>query len=106
MPLETSTTIDGLNALWPLGTDTKSQGDDHLRLLKSVLQADAVDQAQLTAATAGVWKRSLRPASEPSGGRGELGRPRPSEAGEWTLWFAANKRTSCRSPPAPEAHRL
>jgi hypothetical protein len=38
MPLETSTTIAGLNALWPTGTDPKSEGDDHLRLIKEVLQ--------------------------------------------------------------------
>ena len=39
MGLENSSTIAGLNAAWPLPTDVKSQGDDHLRLLKSVLQA-------------------------------------------------------------------
>jgi len=42
MPLETSETIAGLNPLWPLGSDPKSQGDDHLRLIKAVLQADAL----------------------------------------------------------------
>jgi hypothetical protein len=51
MPLETSTTIAGLNALWPLGTDSKSQGDDHLRLIKSVLQSDAVAKADLAASS-------------------------------------------------------
>ena len=39
MGLETATYIGGLTPAWPLATDTKSQGDDHLRLLKSTLQA-------------------------------------------------------------------
>ena len=41
MPLENSNTIAGLNPTWPLGSDPKSQGDDHLRLIKDVLQKDA-----------------------------------------------------------------
>ena len=40
MAVETSTTIAGLNALWPLGSDAKSEGDNHIRLIKSVLQTD------------------------------------------------------------------
>lgn len=40
MGLEAATYITGLNAAWPIGAvDPKSQGDDHLRLIKSVLQA-------------------------------------------------------------------
>jgi microcystin-dependent protein len=38
LPLETSDNIKGLNPAWPLGSDPKSQGDDHLRLIKAVLQ--------------------------------------------------------------------
>lgn len=38
MGLETSTTLTGLNELWPLGTDPRSEGDNHLRLLKSVIK--------------------------------------------------------------------
>ena len=45
MGLETATTIPELNALWPLGTDPKAQGDDHLRLIKSVMQSDAFSQS-------------------------------------------------------------
>jgi len=45
MGLETATTIAELNALWPLGSDPKSQGDDHLRLIKSVMQNDALSKA-------------------------------------------------------------
>lgn len=39
MGLETASFISGLTPAWPLAGDTKSQGDDHLRLIKSVLQA-------------------------------------------------------------------
>lgn len=38
MGLETSTTIQGLNIAWPLGTDPRSEGDNHLRLTKTVLK--------------------------------------------------------------------
>jgi hypothetical protein len=48
--IESTTTIAGLNALWPQGTDVKAEGDDHLRLIKSVLKADAVDKAQFATA--------------------------------------------------------
>jgi len=39
MSLETASFIKGLVATNPEGTDPKSQGDDHLRLLKAVLQS-------------------------------------------------------------------
>lgn len=39
MPLESATYIDGLVITNPLSTDAKSQGDDHLRLLKSTVKA-------------------------------------------------------------------
>jgi len=42
MPLETANTIAELNASWPLGSDPKSQGDDHLRMIKGVMQNDIV----------------------------------------------------------------
>lgn len=38
MPLEAAKTISQLDQRWPLGTDPASRGDDHLRLLKSVLK--------------------------------------------------------------------
>lgn len=38
MGLETASFISGLTAAWPLANDKKLQGDDHLRLIKSVLQ--------------------------------------------------------------------
>src|SRR5690606_35137911 len=38
MGLETSTYIDGLVTTNPDGDDGKSQGDDHIRLIKSVLK--------------------------------------------------------------------
>lgn len=39
MPLETATTISQLDANWPLGSDSATRGDDHLRLLKAVLKS-------------------------------------------------------------------
>ncbi len=49
MPLETGNTVADLNELWPLGSDPKSQGDDHLRLIKDVLKwtFDSLDDQQL-----------------------------------------------------------
>lgn len=38
MPLETATTIPELNQAWPVGTDPKSQGDDHLRMIKDCVK--------------------------------------------------------------------
>ena len=38
MGLETGTNIGDLNQNWPLGSDAKSQGDDHIRLVKTVLK--------------------------------------------------------------------
>lgn len=51
MGLETGTTIASLNAAWPLGSDPKSQGDDHLRLVKAVVKSDAVAKAPPAAAS-------------------------------------------------------
>ena len=39
MGLETASFITDLNSAWPLATDERRQGDDHLRLLKACLQA-------------------------------------------------------------------
>lgn len=39
MPLESATYISSLDASNPAGTDPKSQGDDHLRLIKSAIKA-------------------------------------------------------------------
>ena len=39
MPLETATVPVDLNPLWPLGADPKSQGDDHIRMIKTVIQS-------------------------------------------------------------------
>ena len=38
MPLETATIISDLDPTWPLSSDPVSSGDDHIRLLKNVLQ--------------------------------------------------------------------
>lgn len=39
MPLENANTIEQLDSTWPLGLDSSSRGDDHLRLLKAVLKS-------------------------------------------------------------------
>lgn len=39
MGLETATYINGLNSANPTATDPRSQGDDHLRLIKSTVKA-------------------------------------------------------------------
>ncbi|NNF60700.1 MAG: hypothetical protein HKN06_05125, partial [Gammaproteobacteria bacterium] len=39
MGLETATYIDDLDSANPVSTDNVSQGDDHIRLLKSTIQA-------------------------------------------------------------------
>ena len=38
MGLETTTTISGLNETWPLGTDPRNEGDNHIRTTKTVLK--------------------------------------------------------------------
>lgn len=38
MPLETGNTISELDNRWPTGNDTATRGDDHLRLIKSILK--------------------------------------------------------------------
>ena len=39
MPIESGTTIANLDKNWPLGSDDVFEGDDHLRLVKSVLKS-------------------------------------------------------------------
>lgn len=39
MAVESVTTISDLNELWPLGTDPRSEGDDHIRNVKKALKA-------------------------------------------------------------------
>ena len=47
MGIESASFLRGLNSSWPTASDNVSEGDDHLRLLKSVLKASlpSVDQA-------------------------------------------------------------
>ena len=51
MGLEVATTIGGLNANNPLGTDQKSTADDHLRLIKSCLKNTFPNMNGVTTAT-------------------------------------------------------
>ena len=39
MTIETATYINGLNPVYPAGTDAKAEGDDHIRLVKTVVKA-------------------------------------------------------------------
>ena len=39
MPIENASVISDLNPSWPTGNDPKSGGDDHIRMLKVVMQA-------------------------------------------------------------------
>jgi len=39
MGLETVTQVSDLNELWPLSTDLRTQGDDHLRAIKVALKS-------------------------------------------------------------------
>ncbi len=52
MPLETGEFISDLVVTNPLGTDPKSQGDDHLRLLKKTVQQTFPDFDRLVRLTA------------------------------------------------------
>lgn len=60
MTVETATKISQLNVLFPPGTDPKSEGDDHLRLIKSVLQACFDDS--------GTTLKTTLPIGSPAGG--------------------------------------
>jgi hypothetical protein len=51
MSVESATTIGGLNPLLPAGADTVHEGDDHIRLLKSVVKLDALSKAETAVQT-------------------------------------------------------
>ena len=51
MSLESVTHIDDLNATNPLGTDPRSEGDDHIRNIKTVLLPDFVGDTGVVTAT-------------------------------------------------------
>ena len=68
MTVESATYVSGLNANYPPGSDTISEGDDHLRLIKSVL------------------KSTLPNADEPINGvHTGVSAPSPTSSGQ--LWF-------------------
>lgn len=64
MALESASYISGLNPAWPAGSDSYHQGDDHIRLIKSVLRTTfpnitgpvTANQAQLNGAGATIPK--------------------------------------------------
>ena len=51
MALESTTYIDGLVATNPTGTDARSQGDDHIRLVKSAIRTTFPNIAGAVTAT-------------------------------------------------------
>jgi len=51
MPLEVATYINGLDSANPAATDAKSQGDDHLRLIKSTVKTTFPNVAGAVTAT-------------------------------------------------------
>lgn len=51
MGLETASVISDLVTTNPLAGDPRSEGDDHIRMLKAVVKADAVSKAALHAST-------------------------------------------------------
>jgi hypothetical protein len=68
MGLESASYISQLDPLWPLGGDTTDKGDDHLRLIKSVLQTQfpnlGAAAANMTAAELNLLVGLLASASE------------------------------------------
>ena len=62
MTVETATNISQLNASYPAASDPKSEGDDHIRLVKSTLQATfpGITGVETSSATSNV--ASCRPA--------------------------------------------
>lgn len=84
MPIETGNYISDLNASNPLAGDPKSQGDDHLRLIKSTLKttfpnvagavtASHTELSQLAGATISAFAKTLLDDSDAATARGTLG---------------------------------
>jgi hypothetical protein len=73
MPLEIADYINGLDAANPTGTDPKSQGDDHARLIKKALKATfPALTAPVTATAAQLNTAALTPWVRQGGGVGQL----------------------------------
>lgn len=52
MPLETGNQVQDLNPAWPLGVDQISQGDNHVRLVKSCIQGSFPEMTDAWTTTA------------------------------------------------------
>lgn len=86
MPLETGDFISDLVVTNPLGTDPKSEGDDHLRLLKKVIQQTFADHDRLVRLTA----------EQMNGFTGMIGAfPEQTDAGKG--WLICNGTTQLRA---------
>lgn len=77
MGLEAAVYIDDLNASWPLGTDLRSSADNHLRLIKAVLQGQFTSLGTATAVVCTAVELNLL-----SGYTGVI--PELGTAREWT----------------------
>ena len=55
MGLESADDFTELNPAWPLGSDPKSQGDDHLRLIKGAMQGSNAEQVDMDVEADNRW---------------------------------------------------
>lgn len=91
MPVESAQYIDTLQPDWPLGTDPESAGDDHLRMIKQVLQNTfpnikgvvQASQTELSYIHQLSW-RTDHP-SQPNGGYYQLDDPTGAGAAAWVV---------------------
>jgi hypothetical protein len=84
MGLETVTHIADLNELWPLGSDLKAEGDNHIRNIKKALKTDFPDVAALATKTAQPYNRVVNGAMQHSQENGNT-------AGTALGYFAADQ---------------
>lgn len=83
MGLESATYISDLVATNPLGTDLKSQGDDHIRLIKSAIKATFPNVSGAVTATHGELNRAI-----------ELQGKNKIINGEFNIWQRATSQTT------------
>ena len=60
MGLESVTRISDLNAAWPLGTDERAEGDNHLRAIKTAVRSLLTDVNQIRLGPASLTGSALK----------------------------------------------
>ena len=85
MTVEAATFISNLNSALPAATDAKAEGDDHLRLLKAILQAQFPN---FTAAAVTATCTDLNLWRAASVGIGYINVPQVSKSVDYTLVLA------------------